>query len=166
MKAKQIVPVTAAVRWLRERNVEFRPHFYRWEEHGGTRRASSELGVPEHQIVKTLVMETDGRKPLVVLMHGNREVSTQRLARFLGVKQVSPCDPGTAERYTGYRVGGISPFGVRKPMTIYSEETILDLPRVLINGGKRGFLIELESQSLREVLNVVLVQVAATDSRE
>lgn len=142
-------PVTPAVRWLREKRVEFTPHLYEYEERGGTRRSSAALGVEEHAVIKTLVMETEGRKPLIVLMHGDREVSTKNLARHLGVKSVKPCDPASAQRHTGYMVGGTSPFGTRSTLPVYVERSIFDLSSIYINGGKRGFLVRVEPEVLR-----------------
>ena len=155
-------PVTPAVRALREKKVDFEPRLYEYEEHGGTRRSAQELGVDEHAVVKTLVMETEARKPLIVLMHGDREVSTKQLARHLGVKMVRPCDPQTAQKHTGYMVGGTSPFGTRARLPVYAERTIFGLPRILINGGKRGFLVSIEPKSLRDVLPVEEVEVASS----
>ncbi|MCA1635502.1 MAG: Cys-tRNA(Pro) deacylase [Acidobacteria bacterium] len=142
-------PVTPAVRLLRERKIAFEPHLYDYEERGGTRRSAEELGINEHAVVKTLVMETEARKVLVVLMHGDREVSTKQLARTLGVKSVNPCDPQTAQKHTGYMVGGTSPFGTRARLPVYVERTIFLLPKIYINGGKRGFLVEIEPKDLR-----------------
>jgi Cys-tRNA(Pro) deacylase len=153
-------PVTPAVRLLRESKVEFEPRLYDYEERGGTRHSAESLGVDEHPIVKTLVMETDARKPLIVLMHGDCEVSTKQLARSLGVKSVQPCDPATAQKHTGYMVGGTSPFGTRTKLPVYVERTIFELPKIYINGGKRGFLVEIEPKVLREVLPVEEVEVA------
>lgn len=153
-------PVTPAVRLLREKKVAFEPHPYEWEEKGGTARAAEELGVAEHAVVKTLVMETDLRKPLIILMHGDREVSTKQLARTLGVKSVSPCPPDKANKLTGYLVGGISPLGTRTNIPVYVESTILELPRIHLNGGKRGFLISLNPQDLRLALEITEVRVA------
>jgi Cys-tRNA(Pro) deacylase len=153
-------PVTPAVRALRELGAEFEPHLYEYEERGGTRRSAEELGVDEHAVVKTLVLETDARRPLVVLMHGDREVSTKRLARHLGVKTVRPCDPQTAQRHTGYMVGGTSPFGTKSKLPVYAERTIFDLPVIYINGGKRGFLVSLDPKVLRRALTVEEVEVA------
>ena len=146
------IPVTTAVRALREARVPFEPMLYPYEEHGGTAHAAASLAVPEHHVIKTLVFETDGRKPLIVLMHGDREVSTKQLARTIGVKQVHPCDTATAQRLTGYTVGGISPFGTRSRLPVYVERTILSLPRIYVNGGKRGFLVAIEPQDLIRVL--------------
>jgi len=153
-------PVTPAVRLLREKKVEFEPHLYSYEERGGTRHSADALGVDEHAIVKTLVMETEGRKPLVVLMHGDREVSTKNLARAIGAKSVQPCDPQTAQRHTGYMVGGTSPMGTRARLPVYVERTIFELPEIYINGGKRGFLVSINPQDLRALLPVEEVEVA------
>jgi Cys-tRNA(Pro) deacylase len=153
-------PVTPAVRLLRERGVEFEPHIYDYVERGGTKHSADSLGVDEHAVVKTLVLETDARRPLIVLMHGDREVSTKQLARLLGVKTVRPCDPAAAQRHTGYMVGGTSPFGTKARLPVYAERTIFGLPRVYINGGKRGFLVSIEPKVLREVLQAEEVEVA------
>ena len=153
-------PVTPAVRLLRERGVEFEPHLYDYEERGGTRHSAESLGVDEHEVVKTLVMETDARKALIVLMHGDREVSTKQLARSLGVKTVRPCDPQAAQRHTGYLVGGTSPFGTRTRLPVYVEKSIFELPKIYINGGKRGFLVSLDPKVLRDVLAAEEVEVA------
>src|ERR1041384_4748081 len=153
-------PVTAAVRVLREQKIEFAPHLYVYEERGGTRHSAAALGVDEHAVVKTLVMETDARKALIVLMHGDREVSTKQLARTLKVKTVQPCDPATAQKHTGYLVGGTSPFDTRARLPVYVERTIFELPKIYINGGKRGFLVEIEPRVLRELLPVADVDVA------
>ena len=153
-------PVTPAVRLLRERKVAFEPHLYDYEERGGTRRSAAALGLDEHAVVKTLVMETDARRPLLVLMHGDREVSTKQLARTLGAKTISPCDPPTAQKHTGYLVGGTSPFGTRARLPVYVERTIFELPKIYINGGKRGFLVSIEPRALRVLLPVEEVEVA------
>jgi Cys-tRNA(Pro) deacylase len=153
--------MTPAVRALREAGVSFTEHPYRYVEHGGTAAFAAQAGVDEHAVVKTLVMEDETKKPLVVLMHGDREVSTKELARVLGVKTVRPCDPRTAERHSGYIVGGTSPFGLRRPMPVYAEETILALPMIYINGGKRGFIVGLEPGALVRLLKPVSVRVAA-----
>jgi len=157
-------PITAAVRLLRERKVEFTPHLYEYEEHGGTRVAALRLGLPEHAMIKTLVMETERRRALLVLMHGDCEVSTKQLARLLGVKTVSPCDERTAQRLTGYQLGGTSPFGTRTPLPVFVEKSILGLPRILINGGKRGFLVEIDPRVLRDILPVTEVETAVARS--
>jgi Cys-tRNA(Pro) deacylase len=143
-------PVTPAVRLLREKRVAFEPHLYTYEERGGTRHSAASLGVDEHAVVKTLVMETEARKPLIVLMHGDREVSTKNLARTIKVKSVQPCDPATAQKHTGYMTGGTSPFGTRARLPVYAERTIFALPKIYLNGGKRGFLVEIEPNVLRE----------------
>jgi Cys-tRNA(Pro) deacylase len=153
-------PVTQAVRFLRAHKVEFKPHLYNYEERGGTRVGSVALGVPEHMLVKTLVMETDQRKPFLVLMHGDREVSTRQLSRVIGSKSVSPCDERTATKVTGYIFGGTSPFGTRTPLPVYAEKSMFELPSIFINGGKRGFLVEIDPHALRRVLPVTEVEVA------
>ena len=153
-------PVTPAVRSLRAGRIDFIPHLYQYEEHGGTHQAASILSVPEHEVIKTLVMVVDSRRRLLVLMHGDREVSTKQLARELGVKRVSPCDPVSAEKHTGYKVGGISPFGTRKSLPVYVESSIMKLDRIFINGGKRGFMIEIDPCDLEKVLAVKKVNVA------
>ena len=154
------MPMTPAVRALRTAGVAFKGHQYEYVEHGGTATFAARFGVDEHAVIKTLVMEDDLKKPLVILMHGDREVSTKELARFLSVKSVQPCVPETAERHSGYMVGGTSPFGLRKTMPIYVEATILELPRIYINGGKRGFLVELAPQDLARVICPTPVHVA------
>lgn len=158
--SKPEFPMTPAVRFLRERKIEFLPHHYPYEERGGTRGGAMALNLPEHMLVKTLVMETDQRQALLVLMHGDCEVSTKRLARLLGVKSVVPCEERAAARLTGYLFGGTSPFGTRTSLPVYVEKSIFDLPRILINGGKRGFLVEIDPRVLREVLPVTEVEVA------
>ncbi len=155
-------PATPAVRALRQAGVDFTEHPYRYLEHGGTAAFAAESGVDEHTVVKTLVMEDDAKKPLVILMHGDREVSTKELARTMGVKSVQPCAPEMAERHSGYMVGGTSPFGLRKPMPVYVEATILELPRIYINGGKRGFLVGLDPKDLARVLGPTPVRVAVS----
>jgi Cys-tRNA(Pro) deacylase len=151
---------TPAIHFLRKHNVSFTEHEYRYEEHGGTRVSSRELGVDEHAVVKTLVMEDESREPLVVLMHGDREVSTKQLARQAGRKTIAPCDPPVAQKHTGYMVGGTSPFGTRKQLPVYMERSIADLERVYINGGRRGFLVALSPSDIVRVLNATLVDVA------
>ncbi len=157
-------PVTPAVRVLREQGVAFTDHIYPYEERGGTAVSARELGVPEHAVVKTLVMEDERRNPLLVLMHGDRKVSTQRLARLLGVKDVHPCEPAAANRHTGYLVGGTSPFGTRRAMPVYMERTILDLERIYLNGGKRGYLVGLQPAEAARLLSPVLVEVAVSEA--
>jgi Cys-tRNA(Pro) deacylase len=153
-------PMTQAIRLLREKGVAFEPHLYHYVERGGTAHSAEMLDVPEHAVVKTLVMETDACAPLIVLMHGDREVSTRQLARALNVRSVQPCKPETAQKHTGYVVGGTSPFGTRSRLPVYVERTIFELPKIYINGGKRGFLVSLDPQALRELLPVEEVQVA------
>ena len=154
------IPATPAVRALRQAGVAFTEHPYTYVEHGGTAAFAAQAGVDEHAVVKTLIMEDDAKKPLVVLMHGDREVSTKELARILGVKTVHPCAPETAERHSGYMVGGTSPFGLRKPMTVFVEASVLDIPRIYINGGKRGFIVGLEPKDLVRLLEPTPVRVA------
>ena len=137
----------------------FTEHLYRYEEHGGTAVSARDLGVEEHQVVKTLVMQDEDATPLIVLMHGDMEVSTKQLARAIGCKHVEPCRPEVANRHSGYLVGGTSPFGTRKPMPVYVEQTILDEPIIYINGGARGFLVGISPADLVRVLNPTLVQV-------
>jgi Cys-tRNA(Pro) deacylase len=151
--------VTSAVRALREAGVEFTEHPYKYEDRGGTAVSARELKVDEHAVVKTLVMEDEDKKPLIILMHGDREVSTKELARIAGVKRIVPCTPETATRHTGYMVGGTSPFGTRKALPVYMEETILALPRIYINGGKRGYLVGIDPKELVRTLKPVLVKV-------
>jgi Cys-tRNA(Pro) deacylase len=158
--SKDKSPVTPAVRALRGFEIEFTEHHYKYEERGGTEVSARELGVNEHAVVKTLIMEDDRKNPLVVLMHGDREVSTKNLARLLKARSIHPCPPEIAQKHSGYLVGGTSPFGTRKKMPIYMEETILDLPKIFINGGKRGFLIGIDPKELVRVLKPMLVRVA------
>ena len=153
------MPVTPAIRVLREHGVEFTDHLYEYEEKGGTAVSARELGVDEHAVVKTLIMEDERREPLVVLMHGDRQVSTKQLARMIDAKTIEPCSPEVAHRHSGYMVGGTSPFGTRKSMPIYMEQTILDLPRIYINGGRRGYLVGLNPAALVQVLQPHLVRV-------
>jgi Cys-tRNA(Pro) deacylase len=173
-------PVTMAIRVLRAAGIAFVPRLYAWQPHGGTRASSIALGVPEHAVIKTLIFEikqgetrqgeikqgeirhgeTRPGEPLCVLMHGDREVSVKQLARDIGAKTVGPCAPDVADRHSGYQVGGTSPFGLRRPMPIYMQSTILELPRIYINGGARGFLVELDPQDARRVLTPVMVDVA------
>jgi len=155
-------PVTLAVRALRAANVAFEPYVFGYEPHGGTRHSAEVLGVDEHVVVKTLIFEDEARSPLCVLMHGDREVSTKNLARQLGKKRIAPCPPATAEKHSGYQVGGTSPFGLKKRMPIYVERSILGLERIYINGGARGFLVRITPGDLLSVLSPVPVD-AATD---
>jgi len=151
---------TPAVHFLRRHGVAFDEHPYRYEERGGTRVSARELGIDEHIVVKTLVMQDDEREPLIVLMHGDREVSTKQLARQMGKRSVEPCTTAVAERHTGYMVGGTSPFGTRKPLPVFIERTILGLERVYVNGGRRGFLVSLAPSEIVRVLGAMPVDVA------
>ncbi|MDO9558780.1 MAG: aminoacyl-tRNA deacylase [Syntrophales bacterium] len=151
-------PVTTALLALKKNQAAFIPRPYKYEDRGGTRVSARELGVDEHEVIKTLVMEDDNKSPLIILMHGDREVSTKTLARLLGVKAVHPCDQKTAEKHTGYKVGGVSPFGTKKALPLYMEESIAGLPRILINAGRRGLLAEMSPSELIRVLQPVLVK--------
>ena len=159
--AKQKFPVTPAIRVLRAAKVYFEPQLYDYEEKGGTAASSRELGVDEHQVIKTLVMQDEAKKPLIVLMHGDCQVSTKNLARRIGVKTIEPCVPEVADRHSGYQVGGTSPFGTRKKMPVYVQETILELERIYINGGKRGFLVAMDPKDAARVLAAESVDVRA-----
>ncbi len=160
MSASAKVSATPATVFLTKHRVVYVEHVYAYEERGGTRASAEKLGVDEHAVVKTLVMEDETKKPLVVLMHGDREVSTKNLARQTGRKRVEPCKPDVAERHSGYQVGGTSPFATRKQMPVYVERTILDLDRIYINGGRRGFLVEIDPQELVRVVSAQPVDVA------
>ncbi len=151
---------TPATTFLARHGVQYTEHEYEYVEHGGTGVSSSALGVPEHEVVKTLVMETDRAEPLVVLMHGDRKVATRELARVAGAKRVLPCRPEVAQGHSGYLVGGTSPFGVRRPMPIYLQRSVLELPRIYINGGRRGYLLGMDPREIVRVLSPVLVDVA------
>ncbi len=151
---------TPATIFLGEKGVAFTEHHFDYVEHGGTSHTSDALGVPEHQVVKTLIMENEKAQPLVVLMHGDRRVSTKALARAAGMKHIVPCKPDTATRHSGYLIGGTSPFGTRKSMPVFLERSVLDLPRIYINGGRRGYLLGMDSAELVRVLSPVLVAVA------
>ena len=157
--AKEKTPVTAAVRALRAEKVAFSDHLYDYEEKGGTSVSSRELGVDEHAVIKTLVMEDESSLPLIVLMHGDLQVSTKELARVIGVKQVSPCTADVAQKQSCYLVGGTSPFGTRHAMPVYMEESITQLPKIYINGGKRGYLVGMAATELVRVLKPTLVTV-------
>lgn len=151
-----------AIRALRAAEVTFEPHLYPWEPKGGTAASAEALGVDEHQVIKTLIFEDDRKQPLCILMHGDREVSTKNLARAIGVKTVGPCTPEVADRHSGYQVGGTSPFGLKRPMPIYLQRSIAELPRIYINGGARGFLVAIDPKDAVRVLKPTLVD-AATD---
>ena len=159
-------PQTNALRALREHGVAFTLHPYEYEERGGTAVSARELGVDEHAVVKTLVMEDDRGQPLVVLMHGDREVSTKNLARHLGVKSIAPCAPAVADRHSGYQIGGTSPFGTRRAMTVIMQSTIADLPYVYINGGRRGLLVGLKPGDIVHVLAPKLLDIATVKTSD
>ena len=152
---------TPATEVLRAHAIDYTEHYYEYVEHGGAGRGADELGVPAAQVVKTLVMQDEAGRPLIVLMHGDRKVSTRNLARQAGRKSVEPCKPQAAQRHSGYHVGGTSPFGTRKPLPIYMERSILELAEIYINGGRRGFLVRLKTQDLVRALSPQLVDAAA-----
>lgn len=156
-------PSTPATRLLKAQAIPFTEHLYRYEDHGGTAVCARELGVSEHAVVKTLIMEDEAGKPLVVLMHGDREVSTKALARQIGARAIQICKPEVANRHSGYQVGGTSPFGTKKEMPVFVEKTILGLDRIYINGGARGFLVGLEPGVLTRLLNSRPVEVGLTE---
>ncbi len=162
--SKEDHPVTPGVRLLREKGIPFIPHLYAYEEHGGTKASADALKVPEHSVIKTLVFEDDSHKPLLVLMHGDYEVSTKELARKIGVKRIEPCAEQAAQKATGYLFGGTSPFGTRIQLPVYAEKSIFSLPKIYINGGKRGFLVEVDPAVLRTVLQAIEVEVAIIPS--
>ena len=157
--AKDKTPVTPAVRALRAAGISFTEHPYAYEEKGGTAVSARELGVDEHCVIKTLVMEDDRKQPLIVLMHGDLQVSTKELARLIGARSVEPCRPETAQKHTGYLTGGTSPFGTKKQLPVYVEETILELPRIYINGGKRGFLVGIVPTDLTHLMQPIPLRV-------
>ena len=158
------VSETPAVRWLRDHGVPFSEHPYTYEEHGGTAVSARELGVDEHAVVKTLVMEDEAQAPLIVLMHGDCKVSTKALAREIGTKRIAPCRPDVAHRHSGYQVGGTSPFGTRKTLPTYVEESVLELPTIYINGGRRGYLVGLAPQVLVDALAAKPVRCALVEA--
>jgi Cys-tRNA(Pro) deacylase len=157
---KEKIPTTPAILVLKAQAAYFTLHTYQYEERGGTKRGASKLGVDEHCVIKTLAMEEETGKPLIILMHGDKEVSTKALARSLGVKSISPCKPAIAEKHTGYKVGGTSPFGTRKAMPVYMEQTITALPEIFINAGSRGLLARMPSAELIRILKPIAVSVA------
>ena len=163
MAKKEHISETQATQLLRKHQVSFDEHPYPYEEHGGTSVSARELNVPEHAVIKTLVMQDEAAKPLIVLMHGDCKVSTKNLARGIGCKSVEPCKPEVAQRHSGYMIGGTSPFGTKKAMPVYVEQSILDLPRIYINGGRRGFLVSLAPQVLMDLLKAKPVQCALQD---
>lgn len=160
MAKKEHVSETLATQFLRKHGIAFSEHPYAYEEHGGTAVSARELGVDEHHVVKTLVMQDEAAKPLIVLMHGDRKVSTKNLARQIGCKSVEPCKPEVASRHSGYLVGGTSPFGTRKTMPVYVEEGILALEKIYINGGRRGYLVGIDPKAMLKVLPLKPVQCA------
>jgi len=154
------VSETPATAWLRRHGVAFTEHVYDYVEHGGTAESARQLGVPEHEVVKTLVMQDEDARPLVVLMHGDREVSTKNLARQIGRRKVEPCRPDVAQRHSGCLVGGTSPFATKKAMPVYVEASVLELPRICINGGRRGYLVGIAPEVLTRLLGAQPVQCA------
>ena len=159
-KKEKHVSQTPATMWLRAHGVAYTEHPYDYVEHGGTGESARQLGVDEHHVVKTLLMQDERAQPLVVLMHGDKQVSTKNLARAIGAKSVEPCTPEVAQRHSGYQVGGTSPFGLRKPMPVWVEAGVLALPRIYINGGRRGFLVGIDPAALREQLGAQPVECA------
>ena len=155
-------PITPAIRVLREKKIEFEPHVFDYVEKGGTRQSAEVLGINEHAVIKTLIFETNEKKPLIVLQHGDFQVSTKNLARALNVKTVTPAQPEKASKLTGYLVGGTSPFGVKTRMPIYAEKTIFDLETIYINGGKRGFLISLNPKVIKDILKIEEVEIGTS----
>ena len=153
-------PETQATKYLKQHNAVYSSHLYDYEDHGGTAVSSRQLHVDEHIVVKTLIMEDEAAKPLIVLMHGDCKVSTKELARQVGCKKVEPCRPEVANRHTGFLVGGTSPFGTKRKMPVYVEQSILDLPLIYINGGRRGYLISIAPQELKRLLDLNVVHVA------
>lgn len=158
--SKEKFPTTPAILALRSQKADFTLHTYQYEDRGGTKASAKKLGVNEHGVIKTLIMEDETGKPLIILMHGDKEVSTKALARAIGVKLISPCKPEVAEKHTGYKVGGTSPFATRKLLPVYMEKTIIDLPEIFINAGSRGLLAKLPTTELVRMLNPISVNVA------
>ena len=163
MGRKEHVSETPATAFLRERGVRFSEHIYEYVEHGGTAESSRQLGVDEHSVVKTLVMQDQDANPLIILMHGDREVSLKNLARQIGAKRVEPCKPDVAQRHSGYQVGGTSPFATRKPLPVFVEGSVLSLPLIYINGGRRGYLVGITPQVLLELLQARSVECAGSE---
>jgi Cys-tRNA(Pro) deacylase len=161
MARKDHASETPATQWLKAQKVAYTEHLYDYVDHGGTAESARQLGVDEHSVVKTLVMEDEAAKPLIVLMHGDRQVSTKNLARQIGAKRVQPCQPEVAQRHSGFLVGGTSPFGTRKAMPVYVEQTVLALPRIYINGGRRGYLVGIDPRVLDTLLGARPVNAAA-----
>ena len=160
MKRGAHVSETPATQFLRRHGVVFTEHVYDYIDKGGTAESSKQLGVPENEVIKTLVMQDERAQPLIVLMHGDKQVSTKNLARQIGAKSVEPCKPEVAQRHSGFMVGGTSPFGLRKAMPVYVEETALSLPRICINGGRRGYLVGIAPAVLTELLGAKPVNCA------
>jgi Cys-tRNA(Pro) deacylase len=156
---KEKIPSTAAIRILKEKGVAFIPRAYKYQDRGGTKVASRSLSIEEHTAVKTIVMEDEDKNPFIVLMHGDKEISTKKLARLIGSKSVIPCDPKVANRHTGYMVGGTSPFGTKKKLPVYMEESILNLEKIFINAGRKGLLVEISVQDLVRILEPRIVNV-------
>ncbi len=154
------IPSTPAIRFIKDKLIEFKPYFYKYIEHGGTRESSKQIGIEEHRIVKTLVFEDETQKPCIVLMNGDFDVSQKQLARVMNKKSVRLAQPQKAEKYTGYKVGGTSPFGLRVDMKIFAQRDIFAFDKVVINGGKRGFLIEIATKDLKEILDPEIVDIA------
>jgi Cys-tRNA(Pro) deacylase len=165
-KEEADIPVTPAIRTLRDHGAAFTLLPYTYVEHGGTANAAAQLGAPEHAVIKTIVLETDAKAPLICLMHGDCAISTKQLARELGVKHIGPCAPDTATRHTGYMIGGTSPFGTRKALPVYAEATIFDLPEIWINAGRRGVLARMKPDVLESLLKVVRVHVATPPTQD
>lgn len=163
MAKKEHISETPATQFLRKQSVDFTEHPYTYEEKGGTKVSARELGVPEHDVVKTLVMQDEAARPMIVLMHGDCKVSTKNLARAIGCKSVEPCKPEVAQRHSGYQVGGTSPFGLRKAMPVYVEESILALDKIYINGGRRGYLVGIAPQVVVEQLGAKAVTCALAE---
>ena len=163
MARKEHVSETPATAFLKKHGVAYTEHVYEYVEHGGTRVSAQALGVHEHHVVKTLVMEDEAKRPLIVLMHGDRDVSTKNLARQAGVKRIKPCQPEVAQRHSGYQIGGTSPFATRKHLPVYVERSILELPKIYINGGRRGFLVGIDPKELARVLKVTPVEAGLAD---
>ena len=160
LMSKEKIPTTPAILALKAQKADFTLHTYPYEERGGTKASAKKLGVDEHFVIKTLIMEDETGKPLIILMHGDKEVSTKSLARIIGVKSVSPCNPAVAEKHTGYKVGGTSPFGTRKTMPVYMEKTIADLTEIFINAGSRGLLAKMPATEIVRILKPTAVSVA------
>jgi len=165
-KKDRHVSETPATQWLRSQGIAYSEHPYDYVDHGGTTESARQLGLDEHAVVKTLVMQDERAQPLIVLMHGDRQVSTKNLARAIGVKSVEPCKPEVAQRHSGYLVGGTSPFGLRKPMPVYVEASVLALPKVHLNGGRRGFLVGIDPAVLTGALGAQAVHCALESSRD